>query len=229
MSSKGVDNVVGHRSRVKEKFMRGSIRTLADYEILEMLLFKVFSRRDTKPISKELLNRFGSLEAVIAADSSELLAVDGVGESVVSYFKLLLDLFSRLLLPLDHNKVHILNNWSAVISYCQLTMGFKKREHFRLLLLNKKNILIGDEIFDAGTVDRVAIYPREIVRLSILYSASSVILVHNHPSNDIAPSPADIDITRQIAMALKAVNVGLHDHLVVGQNQHFSFKNHNIL
>lgn len=222
-------NYLGHRLRLRERFMRSPIRTTSDYEILEMLLFRVFQRKDTKGISKALLKKYGSLIAIFSAEPLDLQTVNGVGQSVIEYFKLLQDTFSRLLLPVKIDKIHVMNSWLAVLNYCQLTMGFKKKEYFRALFLNKKNLLVADELFDSGTVDKVIVYPREIAKQALSYSASAVIIVHNHPSGDAQPSTEDIDITKKISAALNSINITLHDHLIIAQNEHFSFKANGIL
>jgi DNA repair protein RadC len=219
----------GHRKRLRERFARSALHALPDYEILEMLLFLVFRQSDTKALSKSLLSKFGSLGGVIAADATGLKMIEGIGDAVVNHFKLLQDVFSRLMLPTRNEKVNVLNNWLAVLHYCQFTTGFKKKEYFRVLFLNKKNLLVADELFDSGTVDKVAIYPREIAKQALMHYASAVILVHNHPSGDVNPSKEDIEITKKICFALKAVNVSLHDHLIVSKDNHFSFRGHNLL
>lgn len=220
----GINSNAGHRLRLKERFLRSPIRTLPDYEILEMLFFKVFNRGDTKALSKKLLQRFGSLAGVMSADKSDLKSVEGIGDGVLEYIKLLQDAFSRLMLPIKFEQSHVLNSWMSVLNYCQFTLGFKKKEYFRALFLNKKNILVADELFDSGTIDRITIYPREIAKLALFHSASSVLIVHNHPSGEVQPSEEDKKITKKIVDALNAVNVGLHDHLIVAGNNHFSFK-----
>jgi DNA repair protein RadC len=219
----------GHRQRLWARFKKAPPRNLPDYEILEMMLFYAIPRRDTKKLAKDLLAHFKSLAGVFFADPTELQAVKGIGSNTGNLIALLSDLFSRLCLPTEHKNLHILSNWLSVLNYCQLTMGYKKKETFRVLFLNKKNLLIADELFDTGTIDKVAVYPREIAKQAIMHGAAAVILVHNHPSGDPTPSKEDIAITRKIAEALMAVNVQLHDHLVVAQQQHFSFRGQNLL
>lgn len=215
---------LGHRGRLKEKFLNSPKRSLQDYEILEMILFYIIPRRDTKPMAKILLKKFGSLAGIIFADDSALESIKGIGDGVVLYVKLFSDLFSRICIPKDKGQVNILSSWLAVINYCQLTMGFKKSEAFRVLMLNKRNILIGDEFIESGTVDKIAIYPREISKMALLHGATAIILVHNHPSGDPTPSKEDIEITKRIIDALGPINVSMHDHIVVAEHKHFSFK-----
>ncbi len=220
---------VGHRTRLKMRFLHAPKRSLPDYEILEMILFYAVIRRDTKPIAKILLKKFGSLAGVIFADDASLKTVVGVGEGIIFFIKLLSDFFSRLCVPQQKGEIHVLSSWLAVLNYCQLTMGFKKSESFRVLMLNKRNILIADEFVDAGTVDKIAIYPREIARMSLLHGATAIILVHNHPSGDPTPSKEDIEITMKIIEALAPINVTVHDHVIVAEHNHFSFKASNLL
>jgi DNA repair protein RadC len=215
---------LGHRNRLKTRFLNSPRRTLQDYEILEMILFLIIPRRDTKPLAKLLLHKFGTLAGVVFADDSALKTIDGIGNSIVFLIKLLADFFSRICVPQQKGKVHILSSWMAVVHYCQLTMGFKKSEAYRVLFLNKRNVLIADEFVEAGTVDKIAIYPREISKMSLLHGAAAIILVHNHPSGDPTPSKEDIDITNRIINALVPINVIMHDHLIVAEHKHFSFK-----
>ena len=213
----------GHRARLRERFIKSKIRTFPDYEILEMLLFQVTPRRDTKELAKTLLKKFGSLASVISAEPTELKTINNVGDTVISYFRLLQDTFSRLMVPVM-GKVQIFNNWLSVLHYCQFSMGSKKKECLKLLFLNRKNILIAEELHDAGTIDKVAIYPREVAKQALFYGASALILIHNHPSGDVDPSEEDIDMTKKVFHALEAVNITLHDHLIVTKNEHFSFR-----
>ena len=215
----------GHRKRLRERFNNAPIRTFADYEILEMLLFYAVPRGDTKLTAKQLLAKFGSLSAVLNAESSDLHEIEGVGEGTSTLLKLLLDFNSRLALPLENKDVQLLNNFPSVLTYLKLTLGFRKTECFKVIFLNRKNVLIADEIFEGGTIDKVQIYPREIVKRALANNASAVILVHNHPSGDVSPSKDDLDVTKDIKSALNLINVSLHDHIIIAGNQHYSFRN----
>ena len=195
-----------------------------------MLLFYVIPIKDTKSIAKLLLKKFGGLIEILNADQAQLIEIKGIGQSFIIYLKLLKDLFSRLHIPSDlDKKIHVLNNWSSVINYCNLTMGFQKTESFKILYLNTKNLLIHEEVIDYGTVDRIAIHPREIVKSALTVGASAVILVHNHPSGEVLPSKQDIELTNIIALALKSVNITIHDHIIVSHNDFYSFKTHNLI
>lgn len=220
---------LGHRERLRMRFMKSAIRSLPDYEILEMILFNSFKRKDTKELAKLLLSRFGSLIGVINAEPARLLKIDGVGQSTVFQFKLLQDLFTRLHLPIEKDEVHVFNNWLSVVNYCTLVLGFKTKENFCVLFLNKKNVLIEEEFIEHGTVDKVAVYPREIVKLTVNYGAFAVILVYNHPSGELKPSEEDLLMTKKISEALMSINVALHDHLIIAKNDYYSFKHNNLL
>jgi DNA repair protein RadC len=215
---------LGHRGRLKERFLTAPRRSIQDYEMLELILFYIIPRRDTKPIAKILMKRFGSLAGIIFADDAALKTVAGVGDGVIFYIKVLADFFSRICVPQQKGEVHVLGSWLAVLNYCQLTMGFKKSESFRVLFLNKKNILIADEFIDAGTIDKIAIYPREISKMALLHGAAALVLVHNHPSGDPNPSREDIEITNRIIEALNPISVSMHDHVIVAEHSHFSFR-----
>jgi DNA repair protein RadC len=220
----------GHRSRMRLKYAKLDIRELEDYELLEMLLFYAIPRADTKKLAKDLLGRYGSLAGVVNAPVAELRKCDGIGDAVAHLFKLLLDLNSRLILPVvASNNKNVLGDWNAVLNYCKLTMGYKvTQEYFRVLYLNRRNALMADECQE-GTVDRVSVYPREIAKKVLEYGASAVILVHNHPSGDSKPSKEDIEVTRLIAKALEGFNVMVLDHIIVSCSEHFSFKANKLL
>ncbi len=218
------ENFLGHRKRLKERFLRSPLRTFADYEVLELFLFDAVPRKDTKILAKTLLQKFSSLQGVFSADVHDLKSVIGVGESIIMRLKMVMDIFSRFHLSINAKELHVLSNWSSVINYCNLTMGFKRKEFFRILFLDKRNFLLADELLDSGTIDKVSVYPREIVKHAIAHNASAIILVHNHPSGDCAPSDQDILITKSIVHALAGVNIMVHDHIIVAKNSHYSFK-----
>ncbi len=218
----------GHRKRVKDKFLKLPLRSFADYEILELALFYALPRVDTKPLAKQLIKKYGSLINILNADPLELKKFKGTGDNLILFFKLLADVFSRCHLPVDKN-IDILSNWSSVIQYCQHDLGFRRKEFFRVLFLNKRNALIADELFDAGTIDRLQIYPREVAKKALEHSASAIILVHNHPSGNCEPSQEDITTTRDIMNALELLDIKLHDHLIIAGLNHFSFRAANLI
>jgi DNA repair protein RadC len=213
----------GHRERLRARFLNQGPEALADYELLELALFRALPRRDTKPIAKDLLKRFGSLTEILTAPPSLLKEVDGVGDSVVVELKLI-KAFAERLGREAVRKRPLLASWSALLDYCRTTMAFEEREQFRVLYLDKKNALIADEVQQRGTVDHTPVYPREVVRRALELSATAIILVHNHPSGDPTPSRADIQMTRTIADIAKPLGIVLHDHLIIGRDGHASFK-----
>jgi DNA repair protein RadC len=223
-----VDYQTGHRDRLRERFVAGGPDAMPDYELLELVLFAAIPRRNVKPLAKHLLARFGSFADVIAAPTERLLEIDGIGENVVTQLKII----EAAALRLSKTKLigkPALSSWPALLDYCKAAMARAVREEFRVLFLDRKNILIADEVQSAGTIDHTPVYPREIVKRSLELSASALILVHNHPSGDPTPSRADIEMTRNIAAAAKPLGIAIHDHLIVGRSGHASFKSLGLL
>ena len=221
-------DAAGHRERLRARFLKGGAEAMPDYELLELTLFAAIPRRDTKPLAKALLKRFGSFAEVIAAPRERLLEIPGVGESVASQLKIVEAAAQRL----AKTKVlgrPALSSWAALLDYCTAAMARCETEEFRVLFLDRKNHLIADEVQNRGTVDHTPVYPREIVKRALELSASSIILVHNHPSGDPTPSKTDIAMTREIAGAAKALSIAVHDHLVIGRAGHASFKSLGLL
>jgi DNA repair protein RadC len=218
----------GHRERLRTRFLKGGADAMPDYEMLELVLFAAVPRRDTKPLAKALIARFGSFAEVIAAKRERLLEVEGVGEAVVNQLKIVEAAAQRL----ARGKVigrPALSSWAALLDYCMAAMARCQTEEFRVLFLDRKNVLVADEVQSKGTVDHTPVYPREIVRRALEHGASAIILVHNHPSGDPTPSRADIELTREIAAAAKALKIAVHDHLVIGRGGHASFKSLGLL
>jgi DNA repair protein RadC len=218
----------GHRERLRTRFLTGGAAAMPDYELLEMVLFAALPRRDTKPLAKALLKRFGSFAEVIAAPRDRLREIPGVGDSVVSQLKIVEAAAARLAQTRVIGK-HALSSWSALLDYCMAAMARASAEEFHVLFLDRKNVLIADEVQARGTVDHAPVYPREIVKRALEHSASAIILVHNHPSGDPTPSKADIAMTREIAAAAKPLKIAVHDHLVIGRGGHASFKSLGLL
>ena len=196
---------------------------MADYELLELLLFRLIPRRDTKPIAKALLDRFGSISEIIGAPEKLLREVPGIGKTVAGDLKVIAAVNNRMLKTEIVDR-QVLASWSAVIDYCSAAMAFERRELFRILFLDKKNRLIADEVQQTGTVDHTPVYPREVVGRALELSATAIILVHNHPSGDPTPSRADVDMTRKIIEAAAALDITVHDHVIIGRDGHASLK-----
>jgi len=213
----------GHRDRLRGRFRDKGADSLADYELLELALFRALPRRDTKPIAKALLARFGSLADVLSAPPQRLKEIDGVGEQAITD----LMLFRALAVRMGQDSVRkrpVLSSWNTLLDYCRTAMAFEEREQFRILFLDKKNVLIADEVQQTGTVDHTPVYPREIIRRALELSATAIILVHNHPSGDPSPSRADIQMTKTIAEVAKPLGIVLHDHLIIAREGHASFR-----
>jgi DNA repair protein RadC len=217
------DPNAGHRQRLKQRFLAGGAGAIPDYELLELILFSAIPRRDTKPLAKRLLERFGSFAEVINAPPERLKEVKGVGDAAILQLKLVRAGALRLMQGGIMQRA-VLGSWSAVLDYCRAAMAFEAREQFRILFLDKKNRLIADEVQQQGTVDHTPVYIREVVKRALELSASAIILVHNHPSGDPTPSRADIDMTRQIVEAARPLGITIHDHVIVGRQGHASFK-----
>ena len=213
----------GHRERLRDRAMAGGLGALPDYEALELYLFRSFPRRDVKPLAKLLLARFGSLAGVLSASLNELRTVPGVGESAALDLKLAHELTQRITLHAASRRP-VISSWSALLAYVKVALAQEPREQFRVLFLDKKNQLIADEVMNQGTIDHAPVYPREVMRRALELSASAVILVHNHPSGDPTPSPADVEITKQVVEAGRTLKITVHDHLVVGRDGVASFK-----
>jgi DNA repair protein RadC len=222
----------GHRERLRDRARAGGLSALPDYELLELFLFRSIPQRDVKPLAKALLARFGSLGAALAAGDAALRQVtapDSRGRALKIGPETALDLklLHETALRVSRETVAgrpVISSWSALLSYIRVALAHETLEQFRVLFLDKKNQLILDETMNQGTVDHAPVYPREIMRRALELSSSSVILVHNHPSGDPTPSPADIDMTKRVIEAGKSLNVAVHDHLVVGRSGVASFK-----
>ncbi|MCB5408866.1 RadC family protein [Pseudogemmobacter faecipullorum] len=212
-----------HRKRLRSRFQEGGAQAMPDYELLEMLLFRTIPRQDVKPLVRQLLEAFGDISGVITAAPARLAGIPGVGEAVVQDLKLLEATAQRLMRARVMNRP-VLSSWDALLDYCRSLMAHRETEQFRILFLDRKNVLIADEEQARGTVDHVPVYPREVVRRALELNASALILVHNHPSGDPTPSEADLAMTDQIREACQVLNITLHDHLVIGRGREISFR-----
>ncbi|MBR1155132.1 RadC family protein [Bradyrhizobium sp. JYMT SZCCT0428] len=213
----------GHRERLRERFYSAGPDALSDYELLEMALFPALPRRDTKPLAKLLLKKFGSFAEVVHAPEVRLREVDGIGDASVHQIKLLAAAASRVAKG-EIKRSIALSSWNDVIGYCRSGMAFADKEQFRLLFLDKRNQLIADEVQQTGTVDHTPVYPREVIKRALELSATALILVHNHPSGDPTPSQADILMTKAIVDIAAPLGISVHDHIIVGKNGHASLK-----
>src|SRR5271165_606367 len=213
----------GHRMRLRERFLEAGAAALADYELLELVLFRAIPRRDLKPLTKGLLARFGSFAEVISASRERLKEVKGLSDAAIAELKIIQAAASRLARG-QLKERHVLSSWASVLDYCRAVMAYGEREEFRILFLDKRNHLIADERQQVGTVDHTPVYPREVVKRALELSATAVILVHNHPSGDPTPSRADIQMTQAIIEVARPLGIAVHDHLIVGKDGHASLK-----
>lgn len=218
----------GHRQRLRRRFIDGGRAAVADYELLELILFAASPRGDVKPLAKRLLRTFGSLGEVAAADTTRLAAVDGVGDAAIAAIKACRAMAEEMIKAPVRER-NVLSSWRALLDYCHAAMAREPVEQLRLLFLDKSNTLIAEEIQQQGTIDETPIYPREVVKRALANEAAAVILVHNHPSGDPMPSAADLEMTRRIRDALRAVGIELHDHLIIARKGHASFRNLGLL
>ncbi len=214
---------LGHRERLRERFRKGGGDALAEYELIELILFRAMPRRDVKPLAKTLIARFGSFAGTVSARPERLREIEGLGDAAIVELKLIEAAAKRLAKSAIENRTP-LSSISAVVDYCRTAMAFLDREEFRVLFLDKKNHLIADEVQGIGTVDHAPVYPREVMRRALELSACAIILVHNHPSGDPRPSADDIHLTQQIIAVGKPLKVLVHDHLIVGKHGHVSLK-----
>ena len=222
------EDYLGHRKRVRTKFLASLGKELHEYELLEILLFSAFPRQDTKPMAKKLLAKFGSISAIINADVEMLKTVDGVAEAAVVNLKIIAEIINRVLKDRAKSKP-VLDNWQAVVNHATAALADLTYEVFRVLFLNKNFELIEDELLGIGENDHVQISIKSLVKKSLLLHASSVVLLHNHPTSDLRASASDIKTTSEICAALKPLNIAVLDHLIVGKNGIFSFKQEGIL
>ncbi|MCQ8186564.1 RadC family protein [Parvularcula maris] len=231
------DLAAGHRKRLRERFMEGGPEGVRDYELLELILFAAIPRRDVKPLAKVLLAEFGSFADVISAPRDRLEAVtvriDGkppltCTPGVLAQFAIV----RAAALQLSAANVmgrQVLTSYEALIDYCRANVAYEQVEQFRILFLDNKNALIADEKQQTGTINHTPVYPREVVKRALTLNAGAMILVHNHPSGDPTPSRADIAMTEKIVEAAKAVDITVHDHLIIGRGRHTSFREQGLI
>ncbi|MHC0052087.1 RadC family protein [Actibacterium sp. D379-3] len=212
-----------HRKRLRARFIEGGAAAMPDYELLELVLFRAIPRQDVKPLARRLLDRFGDFNRILSAPIARLKEVDGVGDAVVQELKIVEAAAHRLARARVMQRP-VISGWDALLDYCHTAMAHRETEQFRVLYLDRKNVLVADEAQAQGTVDHVPVYPREVVKRALELNASALILVHNHPSGDPTPSEADITVTAQIADAAEVLGLALHDHIIVGKSRELSFR-----
>jgi DNA repair protein RadC len=218
----------GHRRRMRERLIERGPEALADYELLEMLLFFAFKQGDTKPLAKTLINRFGSYAAVLAAPQEDLFKTRGLGTHSVAAIKLVQASALRLARA-EIMEQPVLNNWDRLMDYLTAAMAREKVEQFRALFLDTRNRLLADEVMGTGSVSHAPVYPREVVKRALELHATALILVHNHPSGDPTPSADDVQMTREIKSAARILGIALHDHIVIGNGRWISLRKEGVM
>ncbi len=224
----GEPHHLGHRERLKARFERAGISGLQEYEVLELLLFYALPRRDVKPLAKELLKRFGSLKGVLDADREALQATPGIGRHAAVLVGIVREVAALSLRQRAEEREQI-SSTKELIDYCLASMGGLQDEHFAVICLNARNRIIQVETVQEGIVNQAVVYPRKVLEKALAHKASAIILVHNHPSGHVRPSDADIRLTRILQDAARVMDIALHDHLIVGGNRFFSFREEGIL
>ena len=217
----------GHRARVRDRVLKAGIESLPDYELLELILFYAIERIDTKPLAKRLLERFGTLGDIFAAEPEQLREFE-IDQRTLVLFRAMRE-SGRRLAERKVKDMPVLTNWRQLIDYCHAALAHEKTEQFRILFLDRKNVLIADEVQQRGTIDHTPVYPREVVKRALALNAAALILVHNHPSGDPKPSRDDIEMTREVKAAAGTLGIAIHDHLVVGRKGHASFRSLGLL
>ncbi len=221
--TEGPPHYLGHRERLRDRFLDGGPDAVTEYELLELVLFRAIPRRDVKPLAKALIAKFGSFAEVVSAPRPRLREIEGLGEAAIAEIKIIQAAANRLARG-EVKKRTVLSSWSAVLDYCRTTMAFADKEQFRVLFLDKRNQVIADEVQQTGTVDHTPVYPREVIKRALELSATALILVHNHPSGDPSPSQADIQMTKAIIEIAKPLGIAVHDHIIVGKSGHASLR-----
>ena len=218
----------GHRARLRERLLNGGAEALADYEVLEYLLFGASARADTKPLAKDLIERFGSLAAVLDAEPGALKQVKGLSDAGIGALKIAA-LAARRMARSQVREKPVLGSWQALLDYLAVDMAHLTIERVRVLYLDSRNRLVRDHVAGEGTIDEAAIHPREVIRRGLDLGASAMILVHNHPSGNPEPSRADIQITQRIIEAGRHLGITVHDHVIVGHEGHVSLRSKGLI
>lgn len=214
----------GHRERLRKRYIKSGLEGFNDYEVLELLLTYSIARKDVKPIAKKLIEKFGTIDEIAKSDVKSLLEVDGIGEGSAVFLKLIGDIALILYREkIEDKDILTIKSKNSLLSYLRGEIGYSPREEFKILFLDSSNKLIASETLFYGTIDKSAIYPREIVERVIKNRAKSVIFAHNHPSGSISPSKKDIELTQYMYDSLKLLEIRLLDHIIITKNSYFSF------
>jgi DNA repair protein RadC len=224
-----VPHYVGHRKRLKDRFSQAGLESFKDYEVVEFILTYALAQKDTKLLAKDLVRIFGSLRGIVEAPVEKLKEVKGLGEHSALLFKLIKAASERYLRDRIIKSQNVITSPGDLLTYCQSRMGWLKDEQFRMIYLNTRNQVIEEEVLQEGTVDQTVVYPRKVMESAIRLKATALILVHNHPGGSPYPSPEDRELTRTLAQAAKNLQIKIHDHLIIGQEGHFSFLENNLI
>ena len=228
MNEKKQPHYKGHRARLKKRYLASGIDALHDYEVLELLLFYAIPRKDTKASAKDLLKKFGSLKKLMDADPKETEALSGIGSQASLLIRLIKDL-GTLYLQEKAMETTQISSTKALLDYCMASMGGLKDERFNVIYLNAQNRIIKTEVIQEGIVNQAVVYPRKILEIALKHKASAIILVHNHPSGNLKPSEADIRLTKALQDTARVLDILIHDHIIVGENRYFSFREEGLM
>lgn len=218
----------GHRQRLRQRFLQGGPGALQDYELLELLLTFAIPYSDVKPLAKKLIAHFGSFTRVFDASPEAVMEVTGLKEYSAVLIRLV-KACSEFYLKEDVLARPKISSLSALVDYCRTAMGGLADEQFRVLFLNSQNEITAEEIVQEGTVNQTVVYPRKVLELALKHKATGLILVHNHPSGNLTPSAADLELTRSLVKASRALNLTVHDHLIISRHGYFSLAEKNLL
>jgi DNA repair protein RadC len=222
------DDRRGHRKRLKQKFLTAGIDAFMDHEVLELLLIYAIPQQDVKPLAKSLLRGFGSLKGVMDAEISDLQKTPGIGEHTVVLVKLIKELSALYLKQKAKEKTQIACT-SELLDFCRTAMGGKKDEEFCVIYLDAQNQIIDFETVQKGVANQAVVYPRQVLERALRQKASALILAHNHPSGHVRPSDADIRLTKTIQETARALDILVHDHIILGENRFFSFREEGLM
>lgn len=220
---------LGHRKRLRERYVKNGYEALQDYEIIELLLTFAKQRVDTKPLAKQLIKKYGTIEEILKADIKDLKETEGVGDITAVFLNFIGDIAACSFKDKAEKQKISFKNKNQLISYLRNDIGFSKNEEFKVLFLNSVNEIIETEILFTGTIDKSAVYPRKILERALYHNARSIVFVHNHPSGNVSPSQKDIELTEEMKKFFKIVDINVLDHIIITKNSHFSFLEEGII
>ena len=218
----------GHRDRMRKRFLQEGADGMATHEILEMLLYGTIPRGDTNEIAHHLIDEFGSISNLIEADPYEIAKTAGVGVKSAVFLSLLHELVRRY----EREKLDqkpALTSISRSVDYCKALLAYRSRECFYAVCLDSRRKIIHTSKVSEGTVNDSLVSPRIVVEKALRYKATGVLLCHNHPGGSVKPSMEDVHLTNQLRKMLEPLGVVVMDHIIIGENQYFSFFENNLL